>query len=197
MEFLKGVISDETYAKLEEELKDKKDIKLGNLGTGAYIAKDKFDTQKTELDNTKTQLVEANKQIDSYKSMDIETIKKNAEEYKTKFEQAEKDFEAKTKDMQYDTALDKYLGGLKIKDDVHAKNLKTQIKEKKLQFEEDKLIGGDDIIKSYKEKYPSVFEDETPPPQFGDAAIGNSSKIITGDPDKMDYNTYKAWRKQN
>ena len=43
MEFLKGVLSEETYTKLEAELKDKKDVKLGNLATGEYVNKAKFD----------------------------------------------------------------------------------------------------------------------------------------------------------
>jgi len=154
------------------------------------------ETQKTELDTTNTQLVEANKQIDSYKSMDIETIKKNADEYKSKFEQSEKDKTTQIEALRYDTALDKYVGNLKIKDEVHSNNLKNQIKEKKLQFEEDKLIGGDDVVKSYKEKYANVFEDETPPPEFTTTQT-KTPTLITGDPNKMDYNTYKAWRKQN
>lgn len=186
-EFLKGLdVSDENIDKIMSE--NGKDIEK---------YKTLSDTQKTELDTTITQLVEANKQIDSYKSMDIETIKKNADEYKTKFEQSEQDKVAQIEALKYETALDKYIGTLKIKDDVHATNLKNQIMEKKLQFEEDKLIGGDDIVKGYKEKYPTVFEEETPPPQFAGSTQNKNPGIITGDPDKMDYNTYKAWRKQN
>ena len=49
MEFLKGILSDETYNKLVEELKDKKDVKLANLTTGEYVSKNKADEQLKKL----------------------------------------------------------------------------------------------------------------------------------------------------
>ena len=155
------------------------------------------ETQKTELAEAKKQLAEANKQIDEFKGMDIESIKKSAEDYKQKFEQAQKDSDAKIKEMQYDADLSKYIESLEMNDEVHAENLKKMIKEKKLPFEEGKLIGGDDIVNIYKEKYPSVFKKEEEIPNISASTPGSNQNIISGDPDKMDFETYKKWREQN
>ena len=66
-----------------------------------------------------------------------------------------------------------------MNDEVHAEKLKSQIKEKQLKFEDDKLIGGDDIVKIYKEKYPHVF---------GNEQKIKGIKIVTG-ADKKDIET--------
>lgn len=155
------------------------------------------ETQKTQLSETKKQLDEANKQIDDFKEMDIESIKKNAEEYKQKYEQAQKDYDKKEKERQYDSDLSDYIKNLNINDEVHAENLKKKIKEKNLPFENGKLIGGDDIVKMYKEKYPSIFVNEEDLPNFVASTPGTNQNFISGDPDKMDFETYKKWRNQN
>lgn len=125
--------------------------------------KDLSETQKTQLEDVNKKLTEANKQIDDFKEMDIESIKKNAEEYKQKFEQSQKDSENKIKEIQYDTDLSNYIKSLEMTDDVHAENLKRQIKEKDLKFEDGKLLGGDDFVKAYKEKHPNAFKATTKP----------------------------------
>lgn len=159
--------------------------------------KDLSETQKTQLEDVTKQLTEANKQIDNFKEMDIESIKKTADEYKQKFEQAQKDAEKKEKEMQYDSNLDEYMKNLNINDEVHAENLRKQIKEKNLPFENGKLIGGDDIVNMYKEKYPSIFVKEEDIPSFVSSTPGTNQNFISGDPEKMDFDTYKKWRNQN
>ena len=47
------------------------------------------ETNKTELKPVKEQLKSANETIESYKNMNIEDIKKSADDYKAKFEQSE------------------------------------------------------------------------------------------------------------
>ncbi len=205
MEFLKQILGDDLYSQVESKINsynsDEKNkdnqVKIVNLSEGNYVGKDKFDAKETELKNLNTQLTEANKQIESFKEMDIESIKKSAEDYKLKFEQAQKEADEKVKEMQYDSDLAEYVKNLKINDDVHAENLKKMIKEKKLPFENGKLIGGDDIVNIYKEKYPSVFKAEEDIPNFSASTPGTTQNFISGDPDKMDFNTYKKWREQN
>lgn len=114
------------------------------------------ETLKTDIANTKQLLTDANKEIEGYKNMDIESIKKSADDWKQKYE----DLEKQKTEEEYERKIDNYISGLDMNDEVHAEKLKSQIKEKQLKFEEDKLIGGDDIVKSYKEKYPHVFGNE-------------------------------------
>lgn len=98
-------------------------------------------------------LTDANKEIEGYKEMDIASIKKSADDWKQKYEDLEKQ---KTKE-EYERKIDNHISGLNMNNEVHAEKLKSQIKEKGLKFEDNKLIGGDDIVKSYKEKYSHVF----------------------------------------
>lgn len=125
--------------------------------------KDLSETQKTQLEEVNNKLNDANKQIEDFKEMDIDSIKKTADEYKQKFEQAQKDSEAKINEIKYDTDLSDYIKSLEMTDEVHAENLKKQIKEKELKFENGKLLGGDDFVKSYKEKHPNAFKDMAKP----------------------------------
>ncbi len=205
MEFLKQILGDDLYSQVESKINsynsDEKNknnqVKIVNLSEGNYVGKDKFDAKETELTDLKQQLDNANKQIDDFKEMDIDAIKKTANDYKQKFEQAQKEKDIKIKEMQYDSDLTEYMKTLKINDDVHAENLKKMIKDKKLPFENGKLIGGDDVVNMYKEKYPSVFKNEEDIPNFASSTPGTNQNFISGDPDKMDFATYKKWREQN
>lgn len=55
IEVLKDKLSEETYAAVAEELKEK-DIKLADLSTGEYVSKGKYDALETQLNNTQTLL---------------------------------------------------------------------------------------------------------------------------------------------
>lgn len=205
MEFLKQILGDDLYSQVESKVNsynsDEKNknnqVKIVNLSEGNYVGKDKFDAKETEITDLKQQLNNANKQIDDFKEMDIDSIKKTADEYKQKFEQAQKEADTKIKEMQYNSDLTEYMKTLKINDEVHAENLKKMIKDKKLPFENGKLIGGDDVVNMYKEKYPSVFKNEEDIPNFASSTPGTNQNFVSGDPDKMDFATYKKWREQN
>lgn len=136
--------------------KDIIDKILDENSTDIGKAKGELETTQKKLEDTEKLLEDANKEIEGYKDMDIESVKKSAEDWKQKYEDLEKQKAAE----EYDRKIDSYISGLNMNDEVHAEKLKSQIKEKELKFEEDKLIGGDDIVKAYKEKYPHVFETE-------------------------------------
>ena len=186
VEFLKGLgLTDEQIQSIQAE-------------SGKEIQKYKDENTSLKADNdNKTELLKnANAEIDSYKSMDIEAIKKSAEDYKAKFETAEKDYQAKISEMEYNNKLDKYVGTLNLKNDIYRKEVISRIKEKELKFDGDTLLGAEDLVKGFKEQYADAFVDTKPKPSFADTTSGSSSGI-SGDPSTMDYETYKAWRKQN
>lgn len=47
---------------------------------------------------------------------------------------------------------------LGLKDDIYEKHVTDLILEKELKFDGDKLIGGDDVVKQFREKYPDAFK---------------------------------------
>lgn len=63
---------------------------------------------------------------------------------------------------------------LGLKDDIYEKHVTDLILEKELKFDGDKLIGGDDIVKQFREKYPDAFKSARPVPEFSVSTTGQS-----------------------
>ena len=193
MEFLKDILGDDLYTQVEtkinahNEQNKGKQVKIANLGNGEYVSKSKYDTLQTDLQNQKDLLKSANAEIDSYKSMDIEAIKKSAEDYKTKFETAEKDYQAKISEMEYNNKLDKYVGTLNLKNDIYKKEVISRIKEKELKFDGDTLLGAEELVKGFKEQYADAFVDSKLKPSFADTTPGADSKVTREAFNKMSY----------
>lgn len=123
------------------------------------------------------QLNDANKAIQSFQDMDIDSIKKSAEEWKQKAEQAETD----RKNFEHKTRIAGFVKSLGLKNEIYETHVENILLEKGLQFDGGKLIGGDDIVKDFKEKYPDAFVDTRPKPQFADSTSGNSGKTPDDD----------------
>ncbi len=119
-------------------------------------------TEKDAVETLRTQLSEANTQIEGFKSMDVETIKKSAEDWEAKFKQSEADRAA----FEHKTKVSGLVKGLKLRDDIYENYLTNALIEKELKFEGDKLIGGDDVINAFRESHPDAFQTEPIPPKF-------------------------------
>lgn len=85
IEVLKDHLSEETYATVAEELKDK-DIKLADLSGGEYVSKGKYDALETQLNNTQTLLNGKTAELDELltKAGDNQALKDEIEALKTK-----------------------------------------------------------------------------------------------------------------
>lgn len=123
-----------------------------------------------EYNALKTQLDTANSTIQSYKDMNIDGIKASVEDYKQKWEQSENDRKA----FEHRTKVSGFVKSLGLKDDIYEKHVTDLILEKDLKFDGDKLIGGDDVVKQFKEKYPDAFRSATPVPEFSVSTTGQS-----------------------
>lgn len=75
MEFLKEILGDDLFSQVQEkvnayngdEANKEKQIKIGNLGSGQYVSKDKYGSKETELASKVAELTEANKLIEELK----------------------------------------------------------------------------------------------------------------------------------
>ena len=76
-----GAIIPMTAEELEAAIDADKNIKVVDLSSGGYIAKDKFDAKETELKGVKKQLDDANIQIKSFEDQDVDGIKKKVSEW--------------------------------------------------------------------------------------------------------------------
>ena len=123
-----------------------------------------------EYNALKSQLDTANDTIKSYEKMDIDGIKQSVEDYKQKWEKSENDRKA----FEHKTKVGSFVKSLGLKDDIYENHVTDLILEKGLKFDGDKLIGGDDVVKQFKAKYPDAFKSATPVPEFSVSTTGQS-----------------------
>ena len=117
-----------------------------------------IEAAKGEYDTVKKQLTAANKQIEEFKGMDIEAVKKAATEWQEKAEKAE----AANQQIKVDSALELALIGNKAKS---AKAAKALLDMEKIKYEDGKLNGLDEQLAALKEAHGYLFDIEQTPPQ--------------------------------
>ena len=110
----------------------------------------------------------ANSTIQSYKDMDIDGIKASVEDYKQKWEQSEADRKA----FEHKTKVSGYVKSLGLRDDVYEQHVTNMLMEKGLQFDGNKLIGADDVVKAFRESHKDAFADSEQKPRFVQSAPG-------------------------
>lgn len=135
--------------------KHKKDLEAAN---------EKSKNLETELETTNKTLGEATSQIEQFKSMDIEGIKKSAEEWKGKYDNFQKEAEAQkvefAKQMEakeYEHAAKEFVGGHKFSSEFTKSAFMKEFLAKELKLENGKFLGADDYINGFKESNPGVF----------------------------------------
>lgn len=127
------------------------------------------ETAQQKLLDTNEQLAKANKQIDDFKNMDIEGVKKAADDWKAKAEKAEKDAVAKIAAMQFDGLLTSAISKAKGKNEKAIKALLDieALRESKNQSEDVK-----NALEAVKKENDYLFENDKPVPQFSGSTPG-------------------------
>lgn len=162
MEFLKSILGDDLYAQVADKLKDSK-IKLADLSTGEYVGKEKFDAEISRAKGLAEQLSEANGQIDAFKGMDIDGIKKSAEDWKVKAIQAESKRKADMEALQFDYALNGALGNAKAK---NAKAVRALLDMDALTLNDGEIIGLSDQLEKIRSENDYLFDCNEAKPTF-------------------------------
>jgi hypothetical protein len=160
---LKGKIPEEMYKTLDEALKDDKG-KLADLTTGQYVDKLKYDALAKTAEDSKKMLEEANGKIEEFKGMDVESIKKEAAEYKTKYETAVETAKKEFETLKFDNALKTALSDAKAKNSAAVMALVTRDDLKLTQ--DGKILGLDEQLTKLKETDSYLFESKETEPQF-------------------------------
>lgn len=158
-EFLKGF-------ELADDIIDKI---MAENGKDVEAVKAKY----ADYDDVKTQLSEANTQIEAFKGMDIDGIKKAAEDWKTKAEKAEADALAKISALQFDHALDVALSGAKAK---NAKAVKALLDMDGLKLNGGEIVGLSEQLTKLKLDNDYLFESEEATPSIVKPTPGAGGK---------------------
>lgn len=205
MEFLKGILGDELYKQVEEKLNahngneanKEKQIKIGNLGSGEYVGKGKFDAEIEKLNSIitgkDTEIGKANELIEQLKKS-----AKGNEELQGKFAQYEQEKAALQKQLvetKLNAALKVALLAAKANPDdidylTFKLNEKLRGEGKTLELDENESIKGwNDHLSGLKTQCPKQFENagtieiDPLPLQTG----GNDTGITKEQFDKMGY----------
>lgn len=168
MDFLKDILGEELFGQLESKVNEhnskeenkEKQVKIGNLGSGEYVGKGKFDGLQALLDGQKGELDEANKLI-----AELKKGTKGNEELQGKisgYEQQVADLQAQLAETKLKSAIKVSLLSEKCTDvDYVTFKLMEKLKEKneKLELDEnDSIKGWDDKLAGLKTQLPSQFE---------------------------------------
>ena len=159
---------------LDDDMIDKV-MKLHGQSTEAL--KTKAGQAETEAATLKKQIEDANAQIESFKSMDVEGIKAAADDWKAKYEQARKDAEAQVAQLKFDHALDAALARAKAKS---TKAVRALLDLDDLKLAEDGTIKHlDKQLETLKAEQDFLFESDTPAPRIVAGTTGTQLNTDT------------------
>lgn len=163
MEFLKAILGEDLYAQVAEKInahngneanKDKQ-VKIGNLGSGEYVGKHKYDDLQALLDGKTTELDTANGLI-----ADLKKANKGNEDLQTKIADYETQIgqlQDELKQTQLDSAIKVALLEAKAMD-IDYMTFKLREKGEITLDENGKIKGWDDKIAALKTQFPTQFE---------------------------------------
>jgi predicted nucleic acid-binding Zn-ribbon protein len=138
--------------------------------------KTKLVTAQAELDGVKAQLAEAGTAIEGFKKLDVDGIKKAADEWKAQAEKAQKDAAAQISSLKFDHALEGALTGAKAR---NAKAVKALLQTDVLKLQEDgSIFGLEGQLETIKKDNDYLFESDTTQPKI---VLGGQNKSVLSD----------------
>ena len=158
---------------------------------------------ETERDEYKERAETAEETLKGFDGKDFDTITRERDEWKRKAEQAEMDYDAKIAEREKTDLLKEAFENVKFSSESAKKAVMADIKAN-VTVKDGKLIGFKDLLEDAKKNDAGAFVDEKEEQNEQNQATfttpmgsGAQTEPITGDPNKMDFATYKKWREQN
>ncbi len=190
-EFLKSLnLSQEVIDKIMAE--NGKDIAVEQKKAEKVIQE--RDSYKLKAESLETQVNDANTEIQKFKDMDIEGIKKAADDWKETAEKAKADADKQISQMKFDYALSAALTGAKAK---NAKAVKALLDMDGLKFNDGKIVGLDEQLAQIKADNDYLFESDEPAPEFVKGTNGGSGSVGGKKPSEMTYTELCDYMAQN
>ena len=160
----KTMTADEFIAALTAD----KTINVVDLKAGGYVSQEKFNREKTRADGLDTQLKEANVKLESFEKdgVTIDTVKKEAADWKQKYETETKALNAKLTAQERDHLIDQYLSGTEFTSSLAKKGIRDLLSaEQGLTVKDGALVGADDLMKGFRKTYADAFKAADPEPK--------------------------------
>ena len=192
-EFLKSLnLSQEVIGKIMAE--NGKDIAVEQKKAEKVIQE--RDSYKLKAESLETQVNDANTEIQKFKDMDIDGIKKAADDWKETAEKAKADADKQISQMKFDYALSAALTGAKAK---NTKAVKALLDMDGLKFNDNdgKIVGLDEQLAQIKTDNDYLFESDEPAPEFVKGTNGGSGNVGGKKPSEMTYTELCDYMAQN
>lgn len=166
---LRELLGEELYSQVDAKIQEHnsgepdklKHIRYADLSEGNYVSKEKYTSLQIEANGYKTQLSDANKEIKSYKDMDIEGIKNAAKDWETKYNTDTEALNQQITTQKKTFAAEKYLDGQKIKSPLAKKSILHEFMKQDFELLEDGTFkGAEEYMKKVREQYPDDFESD-------------------------------------
>ncbi len=142
---------------------------LTEHGKSVNAEKEKVRTElSTEIETYKNQLNDANNEIKSYKEMDIDGIKKSAEEWETKYNDLVKSQnEAKEKSIR-EERTNAFFNGVEFASESAKAGVIAQFNEKDFKYDEkeQKFQGASEWLEELKKNDVGAFKSDVANPRF-------------------------------
>lgn len=133
-------------------------------------------SKRADYDAIKEQLVAANKQIEDFKGMDIDGVRKAAEEWKAKAEQAERDASERIAEMEFNGTLREAITAAKGR---NVKAISALLDVPTLRGSKNQAEDIKAALEALKQESGYLFDTETPPP----FSAGAGQHDMSGDPE--------------
>lgn len=113
-----------------------------------------------ERDGYKEQAENSAETLKSFEGVDLDKIKEELENWKTKAADAQKEMEKQLYDRDFADALKAEMAGYKFTSEAAKRDVMSQIKAEGLKLSEGKIVGLGDIVSRIREKDATAFVDE-------------------------------------
>lgn len=143
---------------------------MSEYGKDMTASKTKIATLEDDLKVQKGVVEEKNNKLKEFEKLDIEAIKT------TEYERGKAESKAEMEKFKFNNALDSALKEAKVKDN---KTISGLLDMEKIKYENEKIVGLDEQLKTLKESHDYLFESDKPMPQFTTGL--NTGKEISDD----------------
>lgn len=159
IEFLKAIFGEKslTYDELCAAIKEDENINIINFKKEEWVSKEEYERAILERDTLKGQLNDANKEIKSYKDLDIEGIKKAASDWEEKYKTETKELQDKLSKQEYEFKAKEYLSNFKFSSERIKESITNDFLKQEFKLDGSKFLGADDWIGELKKTEPGSF----------------------------------------
>lgn len=137
---------------------------------------------REERDSLKSQLDDANNEIQSYKDMDIESIKKSADDWKAKYEEAEANQKAEKEKSIREERTNAFFNDVKFASESAKKGVIAEFNKKDFKYDEEsgKFQGASEWLEELKKNDVGAFMSDVANPKFT-AGVTSPTQSSTND----------------